>query len=208
MYQRRLAGTARATAQRNQGPFTRRGQRIINNGNQQAGVFAHAFEIAEAAVAPPAPVNTDQIPPAHTHTATPAVNAALQRIDETAGINTRSDTSPQRANEDDDPSGQQDPDGNTSNERGPNERLRRIRVNFTVEGIRRNVRSDSTFSSHQRNNERLILFLYHGEEGQYRAMVTDELCHRLDDIKTGENSELSFYLSNPASWFGQSSYSP
>jgi hypothetical protein len=42
-----------------------------------------------SAVAPPAPINTDEIPPAQTHTATPAMSKQLFNVGETAGINTR-----------------------------------------------------------------------------------------------------------------------
>ncbi|KAL7511432.1 LOW QUALITY PROTEIN: hypothetical protein ACHAXN_008391, partial [Cyclotella atomus] len=51
-----------------------------------------------------------------------------------------------------------------------------------------NSRASSTFAAHQRNNERLILFLYDGVgesgvSGKYASMLADELCHCLDDIK-------------------------
>jgi hypothetical protein len=41
------------------------------------------------AVAPPAPINADEIPPAQTHTATPVVSKQLFNVGETAGINRR-----------------------------------------------------------------------------------------------------------------------
>jgi hypothetical protein len=62
----------------------------------------------------------------------------------------------------DDPQQQADEITANPNVRVPNKRLAQICANFTIQWIRANSRASSTFAAHQRNNERLILFLYDG----------------------------------------------
>ena len=66
--------------------FTRRDQRKQRAGRRICTCISNG---RGSAVAPPAPINADEIPPAQTHTATPAVSNQLFNVGETAGINTR-----------------------------------------------------------------------------------------------------------------------
>ncbi|KAL3790976.1 hypothetical protein ACHAWO_000136 [Cyclotella atomus] len=72
----------------------------------------------------------------------------------------------------DDPQQQADEITANPNVRVPNKRLAQICANFTIQGIRGNSRASSTFAAHQRNNERLILFLY---DGLLRAEISSFL---------------------------------
>ena len=67
--------------------FTRRDQRKQRAGRRICTCISNG---RGSAVAPPAPIKADEIPPAQTHTATPAVSKQLfNNAGETAGIDTR-----------------------------------------------------------------------------------------------------------------------
>lgn len=63
------------------------------------------------------------------------------------------------------------------NNHAPSNRLVRIRDNFNASDVRKKARSKSTFEGHQRNNVRLVLYLY---EKNVEILV-DELRRELDD---------------------------
>lgn len=184
----RLSGAAGRSSSANSS-FTRRGSEIINNANSNptVGLFASAFHQAEEEAAPtnPVNVNVNDIPRASIRVANAELNYAIAHMDQADSQNeaTDPDNPQQQADE-----ATADETSANPNARVPNERLAQIRANFTIQGIRANSRASSTFAAHQRNNERLILFLYDGAgesgvRGEYASMLTDELCHSLDDIK-------------------------
>lgn len=64
------------------------------------------------------------------------------------------------------------------NNNAPSNRLVRIRENFNAAGVRKKARSKSTYDGHQRNNLRLIVYLYE----KNTEMLVDQLRHQLDDV--------------------------
>jgi len=59
----------------------------------------------------------------------------------------------------------------------PSNRLLRIRQSFNATGVRKKARSESTFDGHQRNNIRLLLYLYENKP----ELLVEELRRQLDD---------------------------
>lgn len=183
MYRQTLrtgAATGSNSSARASSLFTRRGNQIINDTNNSTlESFAAAFNRAEEEVAPPNPVR--DVPPLSIHVANAAVNETMDNMDQAANEE-------QTANGNETTATANALDPNPQSVRVPNERLAEIRANFTIQGIRGNTRSKKTFEAHQRNNERLILFLYNGvgesgEIGQYATMLTDELAIVLMTLK-------------------------
>ena len=102
----------------------------------------------------------------------------------TAAINdTRADDAPPP--EPDSPMGQGDANNNTEEENfefdehvQTNEFLRLIREEMTVEGIEKNTRAKSTFETHQNENTRFIVWLFHNYEG----LIHNELSRDLHEV--------------------------
>jgi hypothetical protein len=59
----------------------------------------------------------------------------------------------------------------------PSNRLLRIRQSFNATGVRKKARSESTFDGHQRNNIRLLLYLYENKP----ELLVEELRRQLED---------------------------
>ena len=66
---------------------------------------------------------------------------------------------------------------NNRTNRVPSNRLLRIRQSFNATGVRKKARSESTFDGHQRNNIRLLLYLYENKP----ELLVEELRRQLDD---------------------------
>ncbi len=66
---------------------------------------------------------------------------------------------------------------NNRTNRVPSNRLLRIRQSFNATGVRKKARSESTFDGHQRNNIRLLLYLYENKP----ELLVEELRRQLED---------------------------
>ena len=66
---------------------------------------------------------------------------------------------------------------NNRTNRVPSNRLLRIRQSFNATGVRRKARSASTFDGHQRNNIRLLLYLYENKP----ELLVEAFRRQLDD---------------------------